>query len=37
MEDLKHIISIELKASDILKPNKEGLKKFKEIQKWFNN
>jgi hypothetical protein len=36
-EDLKHIISMELKGSNIIKPDKEGLKKFKEMQKWFDN
>jgi hypothetical protein len=28
---------MELKASNVLKPNKEGLKKFEEMQKWFDN
>jgi hypothetical protein len=37
LKDLKHVISMELKGSNIIKPNKEGLKKFEEIQKWFNN
>jgi hypothetical protein len=37
LEDLEHIISMELKGSDIIKPDKEGLKKFEEMQKWFNN
>jgi SNF2 family DNA or RNA helicase len=37
LKDLKHTISMELKGSDIIKPNKEGLKKFEEMQKWFNN
>jgi hypothetical protein len=37
LKDLKHIISMELEGSNIIKPNKEGLKKFEEMQKWFNN
>jgi hypothetical protein len=37
LEDFEHIISIELKGSNIIKPDKEGLKKFEEMQKWFNN
>jgi hypothetical protein len=31
LKDLKHVISMELKGSNIIKPNKEGLKKFEEI------
>jgi hypothetical protein len=37
LKDLKHVISMELEGSNIIKPNKEGLKKFEEIQKWFDN
>jgi hypothetical protein len=31
LKDFEYIISIELKGSNIIKPDKEGLKKFKEM------